>query len=124
MVPPTAGRRRAKGLFWAAVGIACLVGVTMAHLDKQLYLVGAGALLWGLALLAHELTEGAGFFGTIMHDLEFMPHTMRRLVPVQFFSWLALFAMWIYTTPAVTQVHFHRRIRLQRPTTKAPTGSA
>jgi hypothetical protein len=36
-----------------------------------------------------------------------MPHTMRRLVPVQFFSWLALFAMWIYTTPAVTQVHFH-----------------
>jgi maltose/moltooligosaccharide transporter len=107
VVPATAGRRRMKGLFWAAVGIACLVSVMLAHLDKQLYLVGAGALLWGLALLAHELTEGAGFFGTIMHDLEFMPHTMRRLVPVQFFSWLALFAMWIYTTPAVTQVHFH-----------------
>ncbi len=35
-----------------------------------------------------------------------MPYTMRRLVPVQFFSWLALFAMWIYTTAAVTQVHF------------------
>ena len=27
-------------------------------------------------------------------------------LPVQFFSWLALFAMWIYTTAAVTQVHF------------------
>jgi len=25
---------------------------------------------------------------------------------VQFFSWFALFAMWIYTTPAVTEVHF------------------
>jgi maltose/moltooligosaccharide transporter len=25
---------------------------------------------------------------------------------VQFFSWLALFAMWTQTTPAVTQVHF------------------
>jgi maltose/moltooligosaccharide transporter len=107
VVPATAGGRRAKGLFWAAVGIACLAGVTMAHLDRQLYLVGAGALLWGLALLAHQLTASAGFFGTIMHDLEFMPHTMRRLVPVQFFSWLALFAMWIYTTPAVTQQHFH-----------------
>jgi maltose/moltooligosaccharide transporter len=32
---------------------------------------------------------------------------MRQLVPVQFFSWLALFAMWIYTTPGVTRTHFH-----------------
>ena len=32
---------------------------------------------------------------------------MRRLIPVQFFSWLALFSMWLYTTAAVTQVHFH-----------------
>ena len=31
---------------------------------------------------------------------------MRRLAVVQFFSWFALFAMWIYTTAAVTQVHF------------------
>jgi len=35
-----------------------------------------------------------------------MPLTMRRLAPVQFFSWLALFSMWIYTTAAVAQVHF------------------
>ncbi|HEX9473897.1 MAG TPA: MFS transporter, partial [Steroidobacteraceae bacterium] len=109
--PPVAasrvGGQRAKGLFWAAVGMACLTTVAMAQLDRQLYLVGAGALLWGLALLAHQATARMGLFGTIMHDLEHMPHTMRRLVPVQFFSWLALFAMWIYTTPAVTQVHFH-----------------
>jgi maltose/moltooligosaccharide transporter len=31
---------------------------------------------------------------------------MRRLAWVQFFSWIALFAMWLYTTSAVTQVHF------------------
>ena len=103
----TSSGQRAKGLFWAFVGLAGLATVTMAHLDKQLYLVGAGALVWGLALLAHHLTASAGFFGTIMRDLEHMPHTMRRLIPVQFFSWLALFAMWIYTTPAVTQVHYH-----------------
>jgi maltose/moltooligosaccharide transporter len=41
-----------------------------------------------------------------MSDFHAMPHTMRRLAWVQFFSWTALFAMWIYTTPAVTQVHF------------------
>ena len=31
---------------------------------------------------------------------------MRQLALVQFFSWFALFAMWIYTTAAVTEVHF------------------
>lgn len=31
-----------------------------------------------------------------------MPKTMRQLAVVQFFSWFALFAMWIYTTSAVT----------------------
>ncbi|MFN6380465.1 MAG: MFS transporter [Flavobacteriales bacterium] len=31
-----------------------------------------------------------------------MPKTMRQLAWVQFFSWFALFAMWIYSTNAVT----------------------
>jgi maltose/moltooligosaccharide transporter len=41
-----------------------------------------------------------------MQDLKVMPHTMRRLIPVQFFSWIALFAMWIYSTAAVSQQQF------------------
>ncbi|MBB3167303.1 MFS transporter [Simiduia aestuariiviva] len=32
-----------------------------------------------------------------------MPKTMRQLAIVQFFSWFALFIMWVYTTPAITQ---------------------
>jgi maltose/moltooligosaccharide transporter len=93
------------------------------RLDQQLYVVFVGALLWGLALLIHSATawsaeptrasatdigatRGSGMFTTIMRDLQNMPDAMRRLIPVQFFSWLALFAMWIYTTSAVTQVHF------------------
>jgi maltose/moltooligosaccharide transporter len=32
-----------------------------------------------------------------------MPATMFQLAFVQFFSWFALFAMWIYTVPAITQ---------------------
>lgn len=32
-----------------------------------------------------------------------MPKTMVQLAFVQFFSWFALFAMWIYSTPAVTE---------------------
>ena len=41
-------------------------------------------------------------FVTIMNDFQDMPHTMKQLAWVQFFSWFALFAMWIYTTAAVT----------------------
>jgi maltose/moltooligosaccharide transporter len=48
----------------------------------------------------------SGMLAGILRDLAAMPPAMRRLAPVQFFSWLALFAMWIYTTAAVAQVHF------------------
>ncbi len=41
-----------------------------------------------------------------MHDLIHMPRVMRQLAVVQFFSWFALFAMWIYGTSAVTSHHF------------------
>jgi len=35
-------------------------------------------------------------------DLFNMPKTMAQLAVVKFFSWFALYAMWIYTTLAVT----------------------
>ena len=35
-----------------------------------------------------------------------MPEVMKRLALVQFFSWTALFIMWINTTPVVTQYVF------------------
>jgi maltose/moltooligosaccharide transporter len=38
-----------------------------------------------------------------MNDFQFMPKIMKQLAWVQFFSWFALFSMWIYTTLAVTQ---------------------
>jgi maltose/moltooligosaccharide transporter len=97
---------RLRGGLWAMGGLIGLVVVSGIGLDRQLYLICGGALLWGLALLTHGFTKGRGWFATVMRDVEAMPDTMRRLAPVQFFSWLALFAMWIYTTAAVAQVHF------------------
>ena len=38
---------------------------------------------------------------TILADIARMPHAMRRLALVQFFTWLGLFCMWLYFTPAV-----------------------
>ena len=97
---------RGKGLLWSAVGIAGIAIVRIATLDQQLYILCALVLAWGVALLLQSIASPTSAFGGVMHDFEAMPYTMRRLVPVQFFSWLALFAMWIYTTAAVTQVHF------------------
>ena len=36
-----------------------------------------------------------------------MPKTMVQLAVVQFFSWVALFAMWVYTTPSIAETVFH-----------------
>jgi maltose/moltooligosaccharide transporter len=103
---PDSRRARRNGILWACAGAAGIVAIRFADLDPQLYLVCGGALLWGLALLIQRGAERPGLFGSVMRDIETMPLTMRRLVPVQFFSWLALFAMWIYTTSAVAGVHF------------------
>jgi maltose/moltooligosaccharide transporter len=37
----------------------------------------------------------------IFRDFGSMPKTMRQLGLVQFFSWFALFSMWVFTTPAI-----------------------
>lgn len=43
----------------------------------------------------------------IFSDLADMPKTMRQLGLVQFFSWFALFSMWVFTTPAVADHIYH-----------------
>lgn len=42
----------------------------------------------------------------IFSDFVTMPKTMKQLGIVQFFSWFALFSMWVFTTPAVA-VHIY-----------------
>lgn len=43
---------------------------------------------------------------TLIRDFVNMPRVMRQLALVQFLTWFALFAMWIYTTPGVTSHHY------------------
>lgn len=40
---------------------------------------------------------------TIFSDFSNMPKTMKQLGLVQFFSWFALFSMWVFMAPAVAQ---------------------
>ncbi|MDM9632432.1 MFS transporter [Robiginitalea aurantiaca] len=75
------------------------------ELQKELYILTVGILLIGFLFLlaaavrARQVRNG---FVIIMTDLLYMPKTMKQLASVQFFSWFALFSMWIYTTQAVT----------------------
>ncbi|HTI09265.1 MAG TPA: MFS transporter [Puia sp.] len=45
--------------------------------------------------------EKSGGLGEIGRDFVRMPKTMKQLGLVQFFSWFALFSMWVFTTDAV-----------------------
>jgi len=42
-------------------------------------------------------------FSNIFRDIAAMPKTMKQLGLVQFFTWIALFGMWVFTTPAIAQ---------------------
>lgn len=51
--------------------------------------------------LGEEVHPEKGGLALIFKDLATMPKTMRQLGAVQFFSWFALFSMWVFTTPAI-----------------------
>jgi maltose/moltooligosaccharide transporter len=48
-----------------------------------------------------EPEAGRSGLGQIFRDFARMPRTMKQLGLVQFFSWFALFSMWVFTTDAV-----------------------
>jgi maltose/moltooligosaccharide transporter len=94
------------GLIWLGVGLAALASVWQFGLDKQLYVLGGGLAAFGLLQLANQYASAGTAVREILSDLSQMPDQMRRLALVQFFSWIGLFIMWIYTTPVVTQYAF------------------
>jgi maltose/moltooligosaccharide transporter len=105
-----AGKYRNGGLVWMAVGALFTAWIMAGNLDKQLYILSIGSIAFGLiqiyASLLQRRGKTSGGFYSIVHDLFHMPRAMRQLAVVQFFSWFALFAMWIYGTAAVTSHHY------------------
>lgn len=93
--------------------------------DNVIYSFYAGALVLVLTLLWTVITtreyhpeihlkfnpreeeeESHGLL-SIFSDFRQMPSTMLKLGLVQFFSWFALFSMWVFTTPAIAQHIYH-----------------
>ena len=105
-----ASRYVGGGAVWLVVGLVFWSWIAAAELDKQLYVLAGGFAAFGLLQLITGGLQQRGRVDNglyhIMHDLFHMPRAMRQLAVVQFFSWFALFAMWIYGTAAVTSHHY------------------
>ncbi|HOC48529.1 MAG TPA: MFS transporter [Bacteroidales bacterium] len=94
------------GIIWFSVGLVLTIILSQVNLEKELYVVTGGISLFGLLqIIAGFLKaggKGSNGLNSILTDLKHMPATMGQLAVVQFFTWFALFSLWIYTTSAVT----------------------
>lgn len=99
-------RKFISGSLLIVIGLALTYYIFGAGFEKELYIFGIGVLVFGLvmALAGWMQKMGKDNHGLVVVVTDFlnMPKTMVQLSFVQFFSWFALFAMWIYTTAAVT----------------------
>jgi len=99
-----------NGTIWIVIG-ALFIWILIANtLEKELYVVAIGIAVVGLiqyvtGFMKKNNNTKNGFY-EIIQDMFTMPKTMGQLAIVQFFSWFALFAMWIYSTSAVTAFHY------------------
>jgi maltose/moltooligosaccharide transporter len=104
-------RFQQTGLVLMAIGLILSAVVYTQSLEKEMYVLGFGLAAFGLVFFAASvfISRGKSHLALvhITHDFATMPKTMVELAFVQFFSWFALFSMWIYTTPAVTS-HIYR----------------
>jgi maltose/moltooligosaccharide transporter len=103
---------RQMRLGWVLVAVGALLSAWLAwQRIYEVMILSAGTGIVGLLLVASGLLQRGGRwdngFVTILNDFQDMPHTMKQLAWVQFFSWFALFAMWIYTTAGVTSHVYH-----------------
>lgn len=121
-VQRTSGQFNTGGLVWLAVGLV-FAGLVFAgrgetrpewlgelEIAQELYVLAGLIAAFGVIQLVAGMMRSGGKdqngFMEVVNDLFAMPKTMRQLAVVQFFSWFAMFSMWIYGTPAVAEFHF------------------
>ncbi len=52
-------------------------------------------------IIKDSIPKSKSGLSEILRDFRHMPRTMKQLGLVQFFSWFALFSMWVFTTDAI-----------------------
>jgi maltose/moltooligosaccharide transporter len=103
-VTPATMRRHAA--VWIGLAVVGFVAARFADARAALYVLVCACLAYGvfLGLACRSTQENA--FTTILGEMESMSTSMRWLALVQFFSWFSLFAIFVYTAPAVAETHF------------------
>jgi maltose/moltooligosaccharide transporter len=97
--------RRWTGPIWLVIAATVALIAWAVPLKREIWLLSAIMAGWGGALIAlrdriHRLGRVDGPL-QIVADIVAMPDLLRRLAVTQFFTWFALFAMWVYAVPAI-----------------------
>lgn len=99
------------GISLVSLGVIGAIAIYMRDLQQDLYVLAGAVALFAVIHLAASVLIGANRSSVavvnMVRDFHDMPTAMRQLGLVQFFSWFALFAMWIFSTSAVTSHLFH-----------------
>ena len=105
-----AARTLTSSIAWIVAGAAVVAATEYFGLEKEVYLLGGLLIAYGLAsIVGIQMAKGgksSNMLSSIVGDFSGMPPLMKKLALAQFFSWSALFIMWINTTPVVAQNFF------------------
>ncbi|MDX8337964.1 MFS transporter [Draconibacterium sp. IB214405] len=88
------------------LGLLIIVVTKLMKLEKELYILGGILMLFFLLMMmaawlkSQKKDENA--LVEIFSDLLRMPLTMKQLALVQFFTWVGLFSLWIYSVSGIT----------------------
>lgn len=105
-----AARSPLSSSLWVGAGLLVILAVVQFGLEKEVYLLGGLLAAYGIAsAIAIALARSGRSNNMLSHivgDFSGMPPIMKKLALAQFFSWAALFIMWINTTPVVAQYFY------------------
>jgi len=102
------------GFIFLTLGLLANILLYIINVEKEVFILAFGLMIFGIIEIISGLLQKAGRTSNglvaIMRDFNLMPLAMKQLSLVQFFSWFALFAMWIYTTSGVTSEKYDMQI--------------
>jgi len=110
MAPVEPRRWAAQAWLWIAAAISVAAVAIFWLGDRELHVLAAIAGSYGVLTLLVARHRSKGWelpaILEIVEDVLRMPPVLRRLAVVQFFTWFGLFAMWVFTLPAIAARHF------------------
>jgi maltose/moltooligosaccharide transporter len=111
MLRTLAARSFNSSLIWIGAGALVAAATYLWGLEKEVYLLGGLLIVYGVACVAAILLARRGsttnMLAHIVGDFSGMPDVMKRLALTQFFTWSALYTMWVFTTPVVARYFYH-----------------